>query len=476
VSRPIAGHLYYDVAVSLCATCHRRVDAKVVFRDGDVLLLKRCPEHGPETVLVADDVDFYRRARELFLKPSDRPLANQTPTRFGCPYDCGLCPDHEQHSCVTLIEICDHCNLECPVCYASSGPARQRFQPLERVEAMLDAIVASEGEPDVVQISGGEPTLHPQFFEVLDAARRRPVRHLMVNTNGLRIASDAAFAERLASYAPAFEVYLQFDSLEAGPLVALRGRDLRDVRRRALERLNALGLSTTLVVTLRRGLNEGEVGRIVDFALEQPCVRGVTFQPVQEAGRCEGRAPGRRLTLTEVRRLLLEQTDVFRPEDVLPVPCHPDCIAMAYAHKTDGRPVPLTGLIDPAVLIAAGGNTITYERDDGLRERLFAALSTGHSPASGAASLRDLLCCLPDVGGLPEVGYERLFRVVIMRFMDAHDFDLRSIKKSCVHVVHPEDHRILPLETYNLFYRDDLERTRLEPLRRLATAPLPRSE
>jgi hypothetical protein len=149
---------------------------------------------------------------------------------------------------------------------------------------------------------------------------------------------------------------------------------------------------------------------------------------------------------------------------------------MAYALKTDGRPVPLTGLIDPAVLIAAGGNTITYERDDGLRERLFAALSTGHSPASGAASLRDLLCCLPDVGGLPEVGYERLFRVVIMRFMDAHDFDLRSIKKSCVHVVHPEDHRILPLETYNLFYRDDLERTRLEPLRRLATAPLPRSE
>jgi len=477
VSRPVRDYLYYDVAISLCAACYRRVDAKVLLRGGEVFLAKRCPEHGDELVLIADDADFYRRARELFLKPSDRPLRTQTPTRFGCPYDCGLCPDHEQHSCVTLIEICDHCNLECPVCYASSGPARQRFQPLERIESMLDAIVASEGEPDVVQISGGEPTLHPRFFEVLDAARARPIRHLMLNTNGLRIAADAAFAERLARYAPGFEVYLQFDSLEAGPLVALRGRDLRDVRLRALERLNALGLSTTLVVTLRRGLNDGEIGRIVDFALEQPCVRGVTFQPVQEAGRCaEPDGAGRRLTLSEVRRRLTEQTDVFRPEDVLPVPCHPDCIAMAYALKTEGRPLPLTGLLDPEVLIEAGGNTITYERDERLRERLFAALSTGHSPASGAASLRDLLCCLPDVGGLPDVGYERLFRVVLMRFMDAHDFDLRSIKKSCVHIVHPVDDRILPLETYNLFYRDDLETTRLAPLRGLAGAPVPTPE
>ena len=141
---------------------------------------------------------------------------------------------------------------------------------------------------------------------------------------------------------------------------------------------------------------------------------------------------------------------------------------MAYALKGDDGVLPLTGMIDPQVLIDAGRNTITYEHDEGLQAKLFAALSTAHGPESGAASLRDLLCCLPRANAPDGVGYDNLFRVILMRFMDAHDFDLRSIKKSCVHVVHPVDDRILPLETYNLFYRDDLERTRLAPLRERA--------
>ena len=125
---------------------------------------------------------------------------------------------------------------------------------------MLDAVVANERRPDVVQISGGEPTLHPDF-RISDAAKARPIQHLMVNTNGTRIASDPAFAERLAEYMPGFEIYLQFDSFEEGPLRQLRGADLRSVRLSALERLNKLGISTTLVVTVQRGLNDGGVGQ-----------------------------------------------------------------------------------------------------------------------------------------------------------------------------------------------------------------------
>src|SRR5262249_7259812 len=184
---------------------------------------------------------------------------------------------------LTLVEITDACNLRCPVCYAGSGPERTTHRSLGAVEAMLDAVVANEGEPDIVQISGGEPTIHPEFFEILDAARRRPIRHLMVNTNGVRIARDAQFAERLAGYAPGFEIYLQFDSLRPRPLRWLRGADLREVREQAIARLNALGLSTTLVVTLQKGVNDDEIGAIIEYALAQPSVRGVTFQPVQSA-------------------------------------------------------------------------------------------------------------------------------------------------------------------------------------------------
>ena len=458
-------YLFYDVAVSICSTCYRKVEGKIVFQAGCVYMLKRCPVHGEQRVLLADDVEYYRRCREVFIKPPEMPLRFNTPVRWGCPYDCGLCADHQQHSCLSLIEVTDHCNLQCPICYAASGPSRQQYRSLDHIQRLIDAVVRNEGEPDVVQISGGEPTIHPDFFAILDRAKAAPIRHLMVNTNGIRIATDEAFAKRLAEYMPDFEVYLQFDSFERQALLELRGADLRDVHRRALDRLNALGVSTTLVVTLKKGLNDGEVGRIIDFALEQPCVRGVALQPIQAAGRLEAFDPATdRLTLSEVRRRILEQTAVFRPEDVLPVPCHPDSLAMAYALKCDGKVVPLTGLIDPRTLIEGGRNTIVYEQDEAVRDGVFRLFATNHSPQSGAGRLRDLLCCLPHLDVPAQLGYQNIFRVIIMQFIDAYSFDVRSVKKTCVHIVHP-DGRLIPFDTYNLFYRDDLERTRLVPLR-----------
>lgn len=457
-------YMFYDIAVTICSKCFRKLEGKIVFQDDNVFLLKRCPEHGSERVLVADDIDYYRRCREVFIKRPEMPLVYNTPVKWGCPYDCGLCTDHEQHSCLSLLEVTDSCNLRCPVCYAASGPERLEHRPLALIEKMLDAIVRNEGQPDVVQLSGGEPSLHPDFFKIVEMAKARPIRHLMVNTNGVRIAQDEEFVQRLAEIED-FEVYLQFDSFERDPLMQLRAADLRSVRQRALERLNRYNISTTLVVTLKKSLNDGEIGKIIDFALTQPCVRGVTLQPIQDAGRLENFDPATdRLTLTEVRRKILEQTSVFRPEDVIPVPCHPDALAMAYALKVDGEVVPLTGLIAPDVLINAARNTIVYEEEPSIRDTLFKLFSTNHSPQSGAASLRDLLCCLPRVAAPANLTYKNIFRVLIVQFMDAHAFDVRSVKKTCIHIVHP-DGRLIPFDTYNLFYRDELERTRLLPIR-----------
>ncbi|MFZ0308323.1 MAG: radical SAM protein [Candidatus Sulfotelmatobacter sp.] len=545
-------YLFYDVAISICSTCYRKVEAKTVFQDDHVYLLKRCPQHGSERVLIADDIDYYRRCREVFIKPPEMPQVYNTPVKWGCPYDCGLCTDHEQHSCLTLVEICDYCNLRCPVCYAASGPERQQFRTLPQIESMLDAVVRNEGHPDVVQLSGGEPTLHPDFFTIVEMAKSRPIKHLMVNTNGIRIAQEEDFVKRLADVRDDFEVYLQFDSFEREPLMQLRGADLRRVRLDALEKLNRHNISTNLVVTLKKGLNDHEIGRTIDFALEQPCVRGVTFQPIQDAGRLESwipnanpqetnghaddheetchsdRSPERsdgewrnllshsgtgkfvrnfnpatdRLTLTEVRRKILEQTTVFRPEDVIPVPCHPDSLAMAYALKLNGKVVPLTSMIPPEVLINGAANTILYEQDPTVRTNLFKLFATNHSPRSGVGTLRELLCCLPKVwlpnqapaditkschserspersdgesrnllsSSMP-LSYDNIFRIIIMQFIDAHSFDVRSVKKTCVHIVHP-DGRLIPFDTYNLFYRDHLEQTRLAPLRQNAASAL----
>lgn len=454
--RKIRPWLYYDTTQSVCSTCLRQVEAKILFKDDQVLMDKWCPVHGTERVLISDDVAYYRQCREVFVKHPEMPQRFATTMRHGCPYDCGLCPDHMQHSCLSIVEITDHCNLRCPTCYAASGPERLTHRPLAQVLAMLDAVVASEGEADVVQISGGEPTLHPDFFDILDAARARPIKHLMLNTNGVRIAQDADFAQRLADYMPGFEVYLQFDSFKREALMDLRGADLRRIREHALQRLDDLGISTTLVMTVKRGVNDDEIGEVIRYASSVSCVRGVTLQPVQDAGRVEAyRAAEHRLTVSEVRRRIVEQSQLFTLDDVVPVPCNPDTLAMAYAIKTEAGLQPLTRFLTPADLVLGASNTIVFERDAQLKDHVFKLFSTNHSPESQANCLSELMCCLPSISAPQVLGYANVFRVLIVQFMDAHALDIRALKKSCIHFAQA-DGRMIPFESYNLFYRDHL--------------------
>jgi uncharacterized radical SAM superfamily Fe-S cluster-containing enzyme len=450
---PEKNYTYYDFTLSLCPHCLKRVDTKIVFEGEHVFMLKRCKEHGRQKVLIATDIEYYKNCRN-YMKPSEMPLKYNSETHYGCPYDCGLCPDHEQHSCLTVIEITDRCNLTCPVCYAESSPHYGRHRTVEEVEKMLDIIVANEGRPDVVQISGGEPTIHPDFFQILDIAKTKPIKHLMINTNGIRIAKDEEFVARLATYMPNFEVYLQFDSFEEEALVKLRGKDLRETRLKAIENLNKYNLSTTLVVAIQKGLNDHELGDVLKYALQQKCVRGVTFQPIQVAGRLDSFNPETdRYTLTECRSDILKQFDLFSEKDLIPVPCNPDALVMGYALKVDDSVIPLTRLIDPSELLKSSGNTIVYEQDDKLKSHLLKIFSTGNSVDVATEEIQSLLCCLPTISA-PELSYENVFRVIIMSFIDAYNFDVRAIKKSCVHIVN-KDGKIIPFETMNMFYRDD---------------------
>lgn len=450
---PTRKYTYYDFTLSLCPQCLKRIDAKIVFEDDKVYMLKRCPEHGQSKVVIADDIAYYKNIRN-YNKPSETPYTFNTKTHYGCPYDCGLCPDHEQHSCLTVVEITDRCNLTCPTCYAGSSPSYGRHRTLDEVKKMLDAVVTNEREPDVVQISGGEPTLHPQFFEILDYAKSLPIKHLMLNTNGITIAKDFEFAKQLASYAPDFEVYLQFDSFRKEVLQSMRGANLTDIRAQALEHLNELNLSTTLVATIQKNLNDDEIGAIIDFALKQRCVRGVTLQPTQIAGRLENFDSIKdRITLTEVRRKILEQTDVFNADDLIPVPCNPDALVMGYALKLGAEVFPLTRYVNPADLLDNSRNTIVYEQDEQLHSKMINLFSTGNSIEGATEKLHSLLCCLPQIHA-PSLTYNNLFRVIIMQFIDAYNFDVRAVKKSCVHIVN-KDYKIIPFETMNLFYRDE---------------------
>ncbi len=419
--------------------------------DDRVFFQKRCPDHGVQKTLVSDDVAYFKSQKD-WLKPGDRPLRAQTRTDHGCPFDCGLCPDHEQHSCLAILEINEACNLTCPVCFADSSVQREGSRTLAEVETMLDALVASEGQPDLVQISGGEPTIHPQFFEILAAAKARPIRHLMINTNGLRIAREPGFAERLAEFMPGFEVYLQLDSLKRDALIELRGADLTRVRTQALEALERAGVSTTLVVTLKKGVNDDEIPDLIRFALKWRCVRGVTFQPIQDAGRNAHFDPSRhRIVLSEIRRRVVE-AGVFSLQDMIPLPCNPDQICIGYGLRQGETVVPVTSLLQRELLVAAAPNTVAFESYPDLQEKVFNLLSLSTVQSNTTEKLASLLCCLPEAAVPQSLGYADTFRVVISQFLDRFNFDLGTVKRSCVHFVEPNG-RIIPFDTYNTFYR-----------------------
>ncbi len=465
-ARKSANYVFYGQTTSLCATCLTLVPAKITIEGTNVYYRKRCPEHGMAKVLISTDAAYYRLCHD-YLKPGDRPLRTQTRTEYGCPFDCGLCPDHEQHTCLALIDVNDACNLKCPVCFADSSPHLTLHRSLDEIAGMMDALVESEGEPDLLQISGGEPTIHPNILDILRMAKARPIRHVMLNTNGVRIARDRRFAEALSEFTPGFEVYLQFDSLNPEALRTLRGADLSGVRQQALERLEVLQIPTTLVVVVKRGVNERECSDIIKHALQWRCVRGVTFQPIQDAGRNENYDPGRdRVTLSEIRRRIIDGDAAFGEADLIPLPCNPESIGIGYALRNGPDIVPITSFFPKEFLVDALPDAIAFEKYPELHKQVFDFFSLSTAECNTPDKLQALLCCLPEIPVPGELAYEHVFRVAIVEFLDAHNFCLARVKRSCIHFVTP-DGRIIPFDTYNLFYRNgkiEEIRARLRPM------------
>ena len=339
-----ADYVFHELTRSLCPNCRRVIDAKILLHDNKVYMKKRCPDCGPFLSLVYADAAAYV-AFSGYNKPGTIPLAHSTAVAHGCPHDCGLCPEHEQHACLGIIEVNSACDMDCPLCFADASPGFSLT--MEEVEEMLDSFVRTEGRPEVVQFSGGEPTLHPRIIDFIRAAQARDIRFVMINTNGKRIARDPDFVRQLAEVRPA--IYFQFDGFEAETYRIIRGEpDLLPQKLHALDRLADAGLDVTLVPAVERGVNEHEVGVIVDFAIRHPAVRGVVFQPAFHAGRHMQHDPLQRLTIPDVVGLIEAQTaGRFVASDFVPIPCcFPTCNSVTYAFVDGEAVTPLPRVVD----------------------------------------------------------------------------------------------------------------------------------
>jgi 7,8-dihydro-6-hydroxymethylpterin dimethyltransferase len=459
--------VFVEYTKSVCPVCKVVVDAQVNVRDGKVFLRKRCAEHGWFEALVYGDAQAYLGSSR-FNKPGTIPLAFQTEVKNGCPSDCGLCPEHKQHACLGIIEVNTNCNLDCPICFADSGHQPDGYSiTLEQCARMLDVFVEAEGEPEVVMFSGGEPTIHKHILDFIDAAQARPIKTVVLNTNGIRLATDRSFVDALAKRnrpGRPVSVYLQFDGFDERTHREIRGTDLRDRKRRALDNCAEAGLTVTLVAAIERGVNEHEVGEIVRFGIEHPAVRSVAFQPVTHSGRHTVFDPLTRLTNSDVIELIAEQCPQWlRTTDFFPVPCcFPTCRSVTYL-LTDGTAVvPIPRLINLDEYLDYVTNRVLP--DTAVRaalEKLWSASAflgaetTARSLETTAAALECAACGIDLPQAIKELD-ERAFMIVVQDFQDPYTLNVKQLMKCCVEEITP-DGRIIPLCAYNsVGYREQV--------------------
>jgi len=445
-----AGYVFHELTRSICPDCRRTVDAQILLRDNKVFMRKRCPEHGAFEALVYGDAEAYVR-NSRFNKPGEIPLEFATEVVEGCPHDCGLCPDHQQHACVGIIEVNSGCNMDCPLCFANAAPGFSLT--LDEVNLILDRLVAAEGQPDVVQFSGGEPTIHPDIIPMLRAAQARDIPLVMLNTNGRRIAYDDAFLAELAEVRPS--IYLQFDGFDDETYRIIRGEPgLFPEKLRALDRLAEIDLHVVLVPAIERGVNDHEVGRIVQFAIEHPAVRGINFQPAFHAGRHMDHDPLQRVTIPDVLGWIEEQTgEQFLRSDFVPIPCcFPTCNAVTYAFidEEDGKVTPLPRLIDIEEHLDYITNRAVPDVSAELRSALEGLWSTAALPGSDRSDTDLLLsCAVCDLPSLAVGDLSRHFIMIMLQdFMDPWTFNQKNVMKCCKEILLPDGKQI-PFCAYN---------------------------
>jgi len=442
---------FSETTRSVCPECLKVVEAEIILRDNRVIMRKSCPAHGRFEALLSSDAAMYLESLP-YNKPGTLPLGFSTEVKDGCPLDCGLCPDHQQHTCLALIEVNSHCNLNCPICFADSQPAFNLSMP--QVERMLNRFIELEGGPEVIQFSGGEPSLHPDILQILRLAKKKGIKVIMLNTNGLRIAEDDRFLAGLADIRPT--IYLQFDGFTAQTYERIRGKDLLSIKLNALDRLAQAKIDVVLVPTIEKHVNHDEIGELVKFGIKHPAVRGVSFQTVTHAGRFGEFDPLDRETIPDVIHGIAQQTGgMFVESDFIPVPCcHPTCRSATYAYVDKGKITPLPRVVPVDKYL----DYITNRTFPDVKPEVLKALEGLWSASSvpGAAStvtqIRAACCDLPFLSRADYLK-KHVFQIVIQDFADAYTMDLNVLRKCCIGELIP-DGRMIPFCAYNsLGYR-----------------------
>jgi tetraether lipid synthase len=489
---------------SLCPECLTLVEALIYEEDSRVLMEKKCPEHGEFRDIISSDAYLYRKMESCHYGDTRGIQNPAVPDAKSCPDDCGMCSLHLSHTGLANIDLTNRCNLTCPVCFANANVQGYLYEPsYEQVVGMLQALrderpVAGR----IVQFSGGEPTLHPRFFDIIAKAAEMGFSHIQIATNGIEMAK-LEFAQR-AKDAGLHDLYLQFDGVTDDIYLRTRGARLMDIKLAAVENARKTGMKIILVPTIVKGVNDDQIGDIMQFAIDNvDCTSGISFQPVAFTGRIARRElEAKRFTLADFAHRFSEQTGLTEPhrdwyplgsvapfsrlvsalrgDPTVELSCHPHCSLGTYffVNPESRECVPASKFIE------IGPMMDEMERLSRRSGKVFSKLFTGvgalsalhkyyheeHAP--GGLSFQRFLQTLQ---GFTDKRYGRgkndgtfsykTLMVAGMHFMDAYNYDVERVKRCVIHYSAP-DGKLYPFCTYNSgpCYREKIEKQFSVPL------------
>ena len=470
----VTGRLLHRTT-SLCKDCKQAVAADLVASpEGEVWMTKACAQHGEQAVRISTSVAWYERTRAIASRPTAPRGAR--PVDKGCPFDCGPCESHTQKVRLPVVTITSACNLDCPICYVHNKNDDAYHMSVGEFDRILAHLREEHGsELDIVNLTGGEPFMHPRLWDFLEHAQAQGIHRVTVCSNGLKLAKDEAVVERLAALGA--RVALSFDTFDAEADFALQGAHLVATKLRTLDLLEQHGVPTTLIPVMTRGVNDHEIGAIIELGMKLRCIRHLEIHTITYTGQ-GGVSFDRsgRISMVEVLDRIAETTGgLLGPADFVPSPCaHPLCYQIAYLliDPAGGKPIPFTRFMPAEELYAALADRLYLEPTPMLEESLKGAIdrlwAQGDDGDDGGGDpdgprvlsiLRRLLDDLYPAGGHADrlaqlaAGERWIKAVYIHSHMDEETFDTERAAECCDSNCYA-DGRTIPVCNYNVLYRD----------------------
>lgn len=441
---------------SLCPICLRRIAAQRVAEGEDVYLCKCCPDHGEFKTVIWRGLESYASWGGQSRTAARPPICGSAVER-GCPFDCGLCPDHRQHTCCVVLDVTERCNLACPVCFASAGASCKPDPAADEVVSWCRGLLELGG-PFNLHLSGGEPTVRPDLPEIIRRVRALGFTYIQLNTNGVRVARDPGYAEELKE-AGLTCLFLQFDGVSDDVFQAIRGKALLDIKLEAIANCGRAQLGVVLVPTLVPGVNTPQIGEILRTAIRlAPTVRAVHFQPVSYFGRYPaGRTDNDRITFPEVIRLIEQQTEgTFKAGEFYPASGeNPYCsfhgkFWLDAEKRVTPAPRPQVSSCCAPAAEPSSATLVQLGGSEGVRRAQRFVAQHWSYPAELAHVDRRA------AGGLDTSSFDQFLAdkkvslsISAMAFQDVWNLDLERLRECFLHVLSKEQ-KLVPLCAYNL--------------------------